>query len=95
MHSILRCTTTVAAISMLILSNTLLLAAPSGTTPTAEPHGYTAWMAGLLCGVLLTIASRIHWLELPNRALTWLRAQTARAGWMTLAVCYTCVLLFY
>jgi hypothetical protein len=60
-----------------------------------ESAGYTSWMLGLLCGIVLTIAARVHWRDLPRRAVDWVRGQSARAGWATLGLCYAFILAFY
>lgn len=61
----------------------------------ADGGGYTSWILGLVCGVVLTIAARVHWRDLPRRASEWVRHQSARAGWASLGLCYAWILVFY
>lgn len=83
------------ALAMALLPDWPANAVSLAAAPTNEPAGYMSWMIGLICGVVITIAARIRWRDLPTRAMTWLRDQSARAGWATLGLCYTWILVFY
>lgn len=83
------------ALAMALLPDWPADAAPAATGSAAEPAGYTSWMLGLVCGIVITIAARIRWRDLPTRTIAWLRNQSARAGWATLGLCYTWILVFY
>lgn len=82
------------ALAMLLLPDWPADAAPASAA-TTETSSHTAWLVGLVCGVIITIAARIRWRDLPSRVAHWLRDQSARAGWAAMAVCYTWILLFY
>lgn len=65
------------------------------TTPAGETSSHAAWMFGLVSGIVITIAARVRWRDLPHRFAQWMRDQSRRAGWATLGLCYAWVLLFY
>lgn len=82
------------ALAMLLLPDWPADAATtSATTPDTSSH--TAWLVGLICGVIITIAARIRWRDLPSRMAQWVCDQSTRAGWAAMAMCYTWILLFY
>ncbi len=82
------------ALAMLLLPD---WPADAATTSAATPDtsSHTAWLVGLICGVIITIAARIRWRDLPSRMAHWVRDQSTRAGWAAMAMCYTWILLFY
>lgn len=70
-------------------------AAAAGAAAVNETSNHMAWMFGLISGVAITIAARVHWRDLPHRLAEWVRGQSKRAGWAVLGMCYAWVLLFY
>lgn len=83
------------ALAMALLPDWPAHAFALAAAPAGESAGYTSWMIGLVCGVIITVAARIRWRDLPARAMNWLRDQSTRAGWATLGLCYTWILVFY
>lgn len=83
------------ALAMILLPDWPASAAVVKSGSAGEASSQTSWMLGLVCGVVLTIAARVRWCDLPQRLGQWLREQSVRAGWAALGLCYTWVLLFY
>lgn len=82
-------------VAMLLLPEWSADAAVTAAAAVNETSSHMAWMFGLISGVAITIAARVHWRDLPHRLAEWVRGQSKRAGWAVLGMCYAWVLVFY